>query len=131
LQGCLSVERMCHLAQVSRSGFYRYLQVGASVRSNSPFRHDSLYELHKLRVAIHASRFERQSESKRSNHTSAKKEWRSHRAILDVLSASLKLGLKAQLTVCPSIAKNVQKSRIFMRGCFEQGSMLTCTSNYS
>jgi putative transposase len=26
LQGSLGVERMCHLAQVSRSGFYRYLQ---------------------------------------------------------------------------------------------------------
>jgi len=25
LQGSLTVERMCHLAQVSRSGFYRYL----------------------------------------------------------------------------------------------------------
>jgi putative transposase len=28
LQGSLSVERMCHLAQVSRSGFYRYLRNG-------------------------------------------------------------------------------------------------------
>ena len=26
LQGSLSIERMCHLAQVSRAGFYRSLQ---------------------------------------------------------------------------------------------------------
>ena len=26
LQGSLSIERMCHLAQVSRAGFYRYLR---------------------------------------------------------------------------------------------------------
>ncbi len=29
LQGCLSVERMCQLAEVSRAGFYRYLQRGS------------------------------------------------------------------------------------------------------
>ena len=29
LQGCLSVERMCKLAEVSRAGFYRYLQRGS------------------------------------------------------------------------------------------------------
>ncbi len=28
LQGGLSIERMCHLAQVSRAGFYRYLRGG-------------------------------------------------------------------------------------------------------
>lgn len=28
LQGSLSIERMCHLAQVSRAGFYRYLRGG-------------------------------------------------------------------------------------------------------
>jgi transposase InsO family protein len=28
LQGSLSIERMCHLAQVSRAGFYRYLRRG-------------------------------------------------------------------------------------------------------
>ena len=26
MQGSLSIERMCHLVQVSRSGFYRYLR---------------------------------------------------------------------------------------------------------
>jgi hypothetical protein len=26
LQGCLSIERMCELAKVSRAGFYRSLQ---------------------------------------------------------------------------------------------------------
>jgi HTH-like domain len=29
LQGCLSVERMCQLAEVSRAGFHRYLQGGS------------------------------------------------------------------------------------------------------
>jgi hypothetical protein len=29
LQGCLSVERMCQLAEVSRAGFYGYLQGGS------------------------------------------------------------------------------------------------------
>jgi putative transposase len=29
LQGCLSVERMCQLAEVGRAGFYRYLQRGS------------------------------------------------------------------------------------------------------
>jgi putative transposase len=29
LQGRLSVERMCQLAEVSRAGFYRYLQGGS------------------------------------------------------------------------------------------------------
>jgi putative transposase len=29
LQGCMSVERMCQLAEVSRAGFYRYLQRGS------------------------------------------------------------------------------------------------------
>jgi hypothetical protein len=28
LQGSLSIERMCHLAQVSRAEFYRYLRRG-------------------------------------------------------------------------------------------------------
>jgi putative transposase len=31
LQGSLSIERMCQLAQVSRAGFYRYLQGRAPV----------------------------------------------------------------------------------------------------
>ena len=38
LQGSLSVERMCQLAQVSRAGFYRYLQGRAPAEENLAVR---------------------------------------------------------------------------------------------
>jgi putative transposase len=38
LQGNLGVERMCQLAQVSRSGFYRYLQEGNPVEEDMDLR---------------------------------------------------------------------------------------------
>jgi putative transposase len=41
LQGCLSVERMCQLAEVSRAGFYRYLQRGSAAEEAQALRSDS------------------------------------------------------------------------------------------
>jgi putative transposase len=38
LQGSLSIERMCQLAQVSRAGFYRYLQGGAPTQEDMEVR---------------------------------------------------------------------------------------------
>jgi transposase InsO family protein len=38
LQGSLSIERMCQLAQVSRAGFYRYLQGRAPVEEDMEVR---------------------------------------------------------------------------------------------
>ena len=38
LQGNLSIERMCQLAQVSRAGFYRHLQARAPVEEDMEVR---------------------------------------------------------------------------------------------
>ena len=38
LQGSLTVERMCHLAQVSRASFYRYLRNGWQVEEEMALR---------------------------------------------------------------------------------------------
>jgi HTH-like domain len=38
LQGTLSIERMCQLAQVSRAGFYRSLQGGATTQEDMEVR---------------------------------------------------------------------------------------------
>ena len=38
LQGSLSIERMCQLAQISRAGFYRYLQSGGPVEESMTVR---------------------------------------------------------------------------------------------
>ena len=38
LQGRLSIERMCQLAQVSRAGFYRYLESRAPVEEEMEVR---------------------------------------------------------------------------------------------
>jgi putative transposase len=38
LQGCMSVERMCQLAEVSRTGFYRYLQRGSETEETLALR---------------------------------------------------------------------------------------------
>ena len=41
LQGSLSIERMCQLAQVSRAGFYRSLQSHRPRRGDGGAVHDS------------------------------------------------------------------------------------------
>jgi ACT domain-containing protein len=38
MQGSMSVERMCQLAQVSRAGFYRYLQERTPVEEDMELR---------------------------------------------------------------------------------------------
>jgi hypothetical protein len=42
LQGSLSIERMCQLAQVSRAGFYRSLQERLPVKEDMEVRSTSL-----------------------------------------------------------------------------------------
>jgi putative transposase len=38
MQGSMSIERMCQLAQVSRAGFYRYLQEKTPVQEDMEVR---------------------------------------------------------------------------------------------
>ena len=74
LQGSLSVERMCKLGQVSRAGFYRYLQARAPIEEGMTVR-SAIQEIalqHRLRYGYRRITLELRRRGMKVNHRVAR-----------------------------------------------------------